>query len=253
MKVLAIIAALALLAGCASRPATIEAEPEPSFKVAYSGGIGDVAQDVLNEPPQYTGPASTEGTPIVRIEARILRLSAGAAEALLGKYAGTVGALALESDAADELLQRVRERNDCSLVSAPVLSVFEGQVGTISVSNDVAYISGYELRSEAPHTRIADPVVSVVQDGILLGVTAAAKVGGWQLELDLSVTELMRPIGRRTIQVFGQPMTVQVPVLMTQRIKGAGKASAGRTLALTGMVGADNHVLLVLVSLAAGE
>lgn len=269
MKALIASAAFALLAGCASQPAAIEMSPEPGFTVAYTGGLGERAQEVLAAPPEYTGPAGIEGTPVVRIETRIVRLSAKAAEALLGKHAGAVGALALDGTAVDELLSRVREREDCSLVGAPMLSVFEGQVGTISVSNEIAFVSGYELREGEANlkvvgdvraikkrmaaTRIADPVVSTIQDGILLGVQARAAEAGWDLELDLSVTELLRPIGQRTVHVFGQPMTVQVPVMMSQRIRVAGTASTGRTLALTGMVGADNHVLLVLVTVSAGE
>jgi hypothetical protein len=46
--------------------------------------------------------------------------------------------------------------------------------------------------------------------------------------------------------VLGAPMTVQTPVIFSQRLKGEGTASEGKTLVLTGMVrGDDVYVILI--------
>ncbi|MBK8205475.1 MAG: hypothetical protein IPK87_01655 [Planctomycetes bacterium] len=258
-KLITMAAACALLAGCASQSKlpSVQLSAAPGFEVSYSGGIGEPGNDLLDNLPVFSSEEHNEDAVVFTIETRIVELSAQAAEELFGTRAGgMVGAFSLDDAAIDAVTAAVEQRKDCRLLSAPRLAVFEGQTGTIQLTSEVAYISGYEIHAGKPvpkiegsnsASRIADPVVSVMSDGMVLGlkVSDGAKL---MLELDLTLAELARPIATQQIEVFGAPMTVQVPVLFTQRIKGSGAIEPGKVLALTGMVGSGQQVVLVLVS-----
>ena len=262
-KLLLPCAALALLAGCASAPPAIQAvdlTPEPAFPVSYTGGIGEQSHGILEGMAEFSGAGTGSEDQAVSITVRMMSLAPHAVDEALGPHARAISAFTLEDGQADALAESLIMRKDCSTITAPRLLIMEGQTGTIEVHNEVSYISGFELvtvpaaqPAEGEPTvqnagLIADPVVHVVRDGIKLGVRAVrAGEGRLSLELDLGMTNLQRPIPTAEVRAFGQPMTVQVPVQMAQRMTGAGEVSVGRTLALTGMAAGDGNLLLVLV------
>jgi hypothetical protein len=239
MKLTALIAAVALLAcGCATttvEPVSLQALPE--FKVSYTGQLGT---EPVGDLPEYTQP---EGEPsrAYTLTVRILKAESGQAERLLGKQARMVGAWELATDALDaEALKTLQT------VSAPRLTVYEGQAGTISVINQIAYISGFEISGQA-EARVADPVIDVLNEGLLLGLKAeSAGDTHLRLSVDLTLCSLMKPVASQEVKVLGAAMTVQTPVVYTQRIKGEGRASEDRLLVLTGMAEGDT-VYIVLI------
>lgn len=236
------LAVVALLAcGCAtqkvSEPVTLEVLPD--FSVSYSGGLN---ANATTDMPEYAQPEEKSDTAYM-LEVRILRCESEQAETVFGARAHTIGAWSMDaSELADSGVAGL------NLISAPRLSVMEGQSGTITILNQVAYISGFEL-SGKDDTRIADPVIDVMQEGIVLGLRAqSVDADRMNLSLDLALVDLVKPIQTQQISLGGAPVTIQTPVVYTQRMKGQGKVAESNVLVLTGMADRDNGVYVVLIT-----
>lgn len=247
MKTLFALTATALLCfatGCASRPEAFvpmaELTPETEFELNYSGGIG--ATSTLEDLPEWeTYGGDTDF--MYMLEVRFLSAKPEEARRMFGDRAIEIGAWSLPAgEVTEELLSKA------TLVSAPRMSVFEGQTGTIVIVNEMAYISGFEVQGKEA-TRIADPIVDTILDGLFVELQAVS-VDDDKLSLSAGVTlsEVVRPIRTQKIRLYGADVEIQVPVAYTQRIKAAGEISEDRVLVLTGMLGRDNDIYTVLIS-----
>lgn len=234
-------AVLALLSGCATdRGPMLKLDRDESFKVDYTGAVGAG----VNAPSVRQFEPAAKGDRLVELEARILRLTAAQGQRLVNDP-GLIGAASIPQAKADDLVARARELG-AVLVSAPRVAAYLDQSATISVINETAYISAFELTGKDA-TRVADPVVSTVVDGLLLGMKVGEGKGGLWLELDLAMAEVVKPIPTRSVKVFGSSMTIQTPTTFTQKITVSGVVAPGEVLVLTGLVGQDNEVVIVLV------
>ncbi len=263
-KLLLPCAAVALLAGCASSPVlqTVELTPEPAFAVEYAGGAGEQSQGVLQGMAEFTHFEGGDETQAFTVDVRMVSMTPETASNLLGDVARSVGVFSLDSAQSEELLASLHGRKDCTMVAAPRVTIMDAQTGTIEVFNQVSYISGFEFQTvpqPGPDKSvvaglIADPVISVVKDGVMMGVRVMGMPGDKvQLDLDLGLAGLQHPLATTEVKAFGAPITVQVPVMMSQRMKGSGVVSPTRTLALTGLSGGDGNTLLLLVNARATE
>lgn len=242
------------VAGCATGPArdaffteAIELSPEPAFEISYSGEIGKPGAEMLIAAGEdfQSGPEDN----LIAVEARILRVSLDAARAL-GLH--DVGAFSLDAQDAGTPIAELRARRDGSIVTAPRLTIYERQTGTISVLNEVSYISGFQI-TENESARVVDPVIEIVRDGIKLQVKAARAGETIHLSLDLAVVELIRPIATHNVEVFNQRLMVQTPQVYRQSIQCTGEVKPGRTLALSGMTSREGEALLVLLNVTPRE
>ena len=238
----AFLAGVALLASaCATSQPTeaVKLEVLPDFEVSYSGALNDKTEPEI---PQYTQ-AESDTDVAYTLEAKILSCSAEQGEEIFGKRAQVIGAWSMP---ADELtLERMSK---LEVVSAPRLMVFEGQNGVITIVNQVSYISGFEIEGKADQ-RIADPVIDVVQDGLMLGLRATSgDATHMNLQLDLTLADLVRPIKTQTVQLGGAGVTIQTPVVYIQRMKAQGKVSQDKVLVLTGMTKRDGSIYVVLIT-----
>ena len=263
LRLSTILAAAALFAcGCATNQIEpLELEPVPEFELAYTGEVG---RDGPRDLPQYTEPESNTDF-FHHLEVRILRGSAAEAEALFGPRVRHVAAWSMSTDELEahslKLVGSTRATSEfmpgLKVLAAPRLSVFDGQQGSIMVFNEVAYISGFDVSVVGPRlgsgvgtpgSRIANPVVETVTDGLVLGLRAsAADEDHMRLSVDLTLSEVVKPIRTQQVNVLGAPVSVQMPVLYTQRLKGEGLVSGDRVLVLTGMMEGDD-VFVVLIS-----
>jgi hypothetical protein len=245
--------ACVLVAGCATGPerhasysGLLEPAAEPSFEVSYSGEISRPT-DVL-----IAAPDSVEASPqerIVRIEARVLRVAQDAAREL-GLDAG--GVFSLDDASAGQLVSELRARGDGSLVAASRLSVYEGQTGTLTMLREVSYVSGYTIEKQ-DDSRIVKPVVEKLHDGLALNVKAQSHGDALHLNLELELSEMLKPISTQTIKVFNQRVMVQAPQIYRQRLECAGEVTPGRTLMLGGMTSHEGEALLVLLTIARAD
>ncbi len=235
-------AVFTLATGCAttSMPPRFAPTPESNFQVAYTGAVGTALQPAL---PDMQG--TTKSDQQVLITVRVLRLSAGVARELLGE-AGTIGAGSLASSQMEALLTAAKARG-FDLLTSPRVLVLDGQRSRIEIGNSVAFISGFTLTGK-DHSRLADPVVETLTDGVVLDIRPEIKP---QNEIDLSlamrISEVQKPIAQTRVKVFGADMTIQTPVGTTQTLRGSGRIAMDRVLVLSGMVGKEQDVYLLLV------
>ena len=123
----------------------------------------------------------------------------------------------------ESLRQALLENQQVETLSAPNLAVFPRALATISMINQVAYVSDYELRIVEPgSTEILDPTVSVAQDGVLADVRVVPMADGrFDLELNVSFSQLERPMQTRKVRMgagAGFEVEVTQPVINTLSI-----------------------------------
>jgi type II secretory pathway component GspD/PulD (secretin) len=120
------------------------------------------------------------------------------------------------------ILHAVRKTRRATLLTAPRLTAFNTQRAHVTVQNQIAYIRDFEVEV-AQTAAIADPIVGVVQDGVILDVTpTVSNDRKWiTLELRPTVATLVRPIP--TIQTnLGQAASTQVNIQLPElRLQGA--------------------------------
>ncbi|MCB9834325.1 MAG: hypothetical protein H6807_17815 [Planctomycetes bacterium] len=107
------------------------------------------------------------------------------------------------------------------LVGPMSLGVLAGQRATVSVINEIAYIKDYELEV-ATASVVADPMVDVVQEGIVVDILPYADPDG-RVQIDYVVTcsALVRPIREFTTDIGGtSPVTIQLPELRVATRRG---------------------------------
>lgn len=240
----ATLAAVGLLAcACATPEPTgplLTLEPVGDFKLEYSGEIGAAGLD--KELPPYTA-FEGEADYAYEIEVRFLRARPEVAKRLFGQRCLEIGASTVPASAlTPEIVSQA------TLVSAPRLTVFEGQQGAIVISNEIAYISGFGISGEGA-TRVADPMISTVLDGLLVGLRAVSADGkGLRLGIDMTMAEVVRPIETQEVKLFGTTTQVQTPLVYSQRLKADGVVGEGKALVLTGMLGRDNDIYVVVIT-----
>lgn len=247
LAIFAIVAGACLLSACASQPAPVlEVVHDPAIEVSYAGEVGTGNLPQPTALPATAEPESAEGRVILQVNTKFIRLSAEAAEALLGKGAGTVAATSLSDAGVEEWLDAFKGRKDAEVVSSPIVQMWDGARSNIVIANQVSYISAFELAGSGTQ-RIADPVVNTMTEGLMLELHATSTDGGTNLHLKLTMAELQRPIATQNVRVFGSIVTVQTPVMLTQSLTAQGTCAEGHSLMLTGMVGQEGEVIVVLV------
>ncbi|MCC6575421.1 MAG: hypothetical protein IT462_16715 [Planctomycetes bacterium] len=119
------------------------------------------------------------------------------------------------------VLRAVRKRERATLLTAPRITVHNTQRAHVSVMNEIAYIRDFNT-NVATGTAVADPVVDVIRDGIVLDVrpTVSADRRYITLELRPTLATVLRPIPTFTTSLgVGTPVAIQTPQLTLQRIR----------------------------------
>ena len=169
-----------------------------------------------------------EDTAMIDVQIRILHVPLG----LLARMGVESSASILESEAqSDDLLRTLLAHDGVREVTAPRLLTYPRQRANLSVTNQVAYISEYELRVVEPGAvEIADPMIDVIREGVVFEL-AAVPLGDGRIGVDVDLTHssLERPIrtvtrvigaGRHEVTI-GKPEVTEVGV-HTRLIMRAG-------------------------------
>lgn len=135
------------------------------------------------------------------------------------------------------ILRAVRKRTRATQLSAPRVTVHNTQRAHVSVLTEVAYIRDFEV-STATAVAVADPVVDVIRDGIVLDVrpTVSADRRYVTLELRPTLAILLRPIPTFLTSLgVGTPVAIQTPQLSLQRIRTTVTVPDGGSFVIGGM------------------
>jgi hypothetical protein len=136
------------------------------------------------------------------------------------------------------VLTAVSKSERVELVTAPRVLVFNTARSNLSVMNQLAYVQDFDVEI-AQGASIADPVISIVQDGVVLDVRPVVSADRRFITLEMrpTVAELRRPIRTFTtsLGVSGNSVTIQLPELEISRVRTSIPMPDGGTVLLGGM------------------
>ncbi len=137
-----------------------------------------------------------------------------------------------------ELILRAVDKSErIETVTAPRVTVNNGARANVSVLNQVAYVQDFDVQI-AQAASIADPIIKVIQDGVILDVrpVVSADLQYITLELRPTIAQLQRPI-REAPTTLGtsNSVTIQLPEVEIQRVRTSIPIPDGGTVLLGGL------------------
>ncbi|MCP3918265.1 MAG: hypothetical protein GY711_22165 [bacterium] len=137
-----------------------------------------------------------------------------------------------------ELIMRAVSKSErVELVTAPRILVHNTARANLSVLNQVAYVQDFDVEI-AQAASIADPIVAVIQDGVILDVRPVVSADRRFITLELrpTIAVLQRPIAERVTTLGSQnSVTIQLPEVEIQRVRTSIPIPDGGTVMLGGM------------------
>ncbi len=141
------------------------------------------------------------------------------------------------------ILRAVSKSERVELVTSPRISVHNTARGNLSVVNHVAYVQDFNVEI-AQAASIADPIVNVVQDGVVLDVRPVISADRRFITLELrpTIATLRRPI-REVVTTLGSQnsVTIQLPEVEYQRVRTSIPMPDGGTVLLGGLKVSDKQ------------
>src|SRR5258706_548487 len=141
------------------------------------------------------------------------------------------------------ILRAVSKSERSELVTSPRITVYNTARGNLSVLNQVAYVQDFNVEI-AQGASIADPIVNVVQDGVVLDVRPVVSADRRFITLELrpTIATLKRPM-REVVTTLGSQnsVTIQLPEVEYQRVRTSIPMPDGGTVLLGGMKVSDRH------------
>ena len=141
------------------------------------------------------------------------------------------------------ILRAVNKSERAELVTAPRVLVFNTARANIAVMNQVAYVKDFDVEI-AQAASIADPIIDVIQDGVVLDVrpVVSADRKFILMELRPTVATLRRPIQEIATTLGSQnSVTIQLPELDLQRVRTTVPMPDGGTVMLGGLKVSDKQ------------
>ena len=135
------------------------------------------------------------------------------------------------------VLRAVSKSERVELVTAPRVLVFNTARANIAVLNQVAYVKDFDVEI-AQAASIADPIIDVVQDGVVLDVrpVVSADRRFVLMELRPTVATLKRPIRQQTTTLGSQnSVAIELPEVDIQRVRTTVPMPDGGTVMLGGL------------------
>ena len=135
------------------------------------------------------------------------------------------------------ILRAVKKSKRSELVIEPSLMVHNTARANLIVANQVSYISDFDVEI-ASSASIADPIVSVANDGVFLDVRPVVTADRRFVWIDVrpTVAKLKRPIATlQTSLGTGSPVNLMLPELDLQKVRTRALVPDGGTLLLGGM------------------
>ncbi|MEM7204259.1 MAG: hypothetical protein AAF628_28630 [Planctomycetota bacterium] len=152
------------------------------------------------------------------------------------------GGLALQYSFLDDaelevVLRAVSKQERSELITAPRLLVYNNSRASMSVLRHTSYIRDFDVEI-AQAAAVANPIVDVVRDGVVLDVRPVVSADRRFITMELrpTVMTLQLPIPTFTTTLgVGQPVSIQLPSTTLQRVRTTVTMPDGGTLMLGGM------------------
>lgn len=122
-------------------------------------------------------------------------------EAEASTAAGEARVALVDARAFDRRLAAAKE-GPVDILASPSVAVLGGQSATISVVNQVSYLADFEFETVG-EALIADPIIGVVHEGLLIGLTPIFGPDGKTISIgaSLTISNLKRPINELTLKL----------------------------------------------------
>ena len=141
------------------------------------------------------------------------------------------------------ILRAVSKSERVELVTSPRITVYNTARGNLAVLNQVAYVQDFNVEI-AQGASIADPIVNVVQDGVVLDVRPVVSADRRFITLELrpTIANLKRPIREVTTTLGSQnSVTIQLPEVEVQKVRTSIPMPDGGTILLGGLKVSDKQ------------
>lgn len=141
------------------------------------------------------------------------------------------------------VLRAVAKSERVELVTSPRIMVYNTARGNLAVLNQVAYVQDFNVEI-AQAASIADPIVNVIQDGVVLDVRPVVSADRRFITLELrpTIAALKRPINEIITTLGSQnSVTIQLPEVEIQRVRTSIPMPDGGTILLGGMKVSDKQ------------
>ncbi len=167
-------------------------------------------------------------------------------EGILGDYGsrlGVAGGLAMQLSFIDDvqyslIMNAVRKDERAQELTSIMLSTQNTERAYASMLNQITYIQDFDVEV-ALASFIADPVIGVISDGIVLDVrpTIAQDRKTVSLELRPTIATIKRPIAEFTSSLAGltTPITIQLPELQVASVNTTVVVPDGGTVVIGGL------------------
>ena len=214
-----------------------------SLRRARSASVEARLESVPLAPaPKPKDPFAAHEGPLVNAEVKILQIPVKAMAALLGAKRPTAeqSHFMLTDAEVTKLMRAVEKQDGAEQISAPRLTVYDRQKANVSILNQVSYIQDYDLEVSNEVT-IADPIIGVIQEGILIDFTPSCAKDGRTIQVAFEGTfsSLQRPIPEKEISLAGgagKKVTIQLPQLEIGRIRETVEVADGGWVLMGGGV-----------------
>ena len=167
-------------------------------------------------------------------------------EGILGEYGsrlGIAGGLAMQLSFIDDvqyslIMTAVRKDERAQELTSVMLSTQNTERAYAAMLNQITYIQDFDVEV-ALASFIADPVIGVISDGIVLDVrpTIAQDRKTVSLELRPTIATILQPIAEFTSSLAGltTPITIQLPELQVASVKTTVVVPDGGTVVIGGL------------------
>lgn len=135
------------------------------------------------------------------------------------------------------ILRAVSKSERIQTVTTPRLTVNNGSRANLSVLNQIAYVQDFDVQI-AQAASIADPIIKVIQDGVILDVRPVVSADRRFITLELrpTIAQLQRPIFEQPTTLGTQnSVTIQLPEVEIQRVRTSIPIPDGSTVLLGGL------------------
>ena len=183
---------------------------------------------------------------LIDLQARIFRFDAGLLTGVGERGSGSL----LSEEATLELLADL-DTSGIEAVTAPRITALPFQRAQLSVLTQTSYLKDYELKLLPDlNTEIADPVIDIIQSGLLLNLFAVPLANGkLGVFVDLELSKLALPIPSADIVIGAgrHEVTVQLPQVTRIQVGGHFNVPPGETLMLTTADPSGGSEIIVLL------
>lgn len=141
----------------------------------------------------------------------------------------------------EAILRAVSKSSTSNIIQAPSLSIYNGERANITVMKNISYVKDFEPEI-AQSSVIAEPIVAVAKDGIILDVRPVVSSDRRFITMELRPTVAQLKTDEKgqlprftTGLGVGESVTIELPELEVKRLRTTVTMPDGATLLLGGM------------------